>query len=268
MNKIELEKQVNIDNFIENQKVIDKEEKPCYGCSYPIEVEENQLRIIWGVDYKDWKSFRADITWQNIRETHYSIHILLLICLGGTLYSLYAFFRALLQGEIFNSVSILIPIFIIAGFLFYMAYSLSGTITLDRLQGTISVRKLCGLKCVTADFFDDDDFCFDTVGTFSHGNHFTLALCFVKANYTFDTGISISINHCDEFKSFLRDYMDRNSSLPRGTAFDPYRQKDYERRKTDGFPSSLYLLKSEDPVIQNYLKLMEEVKRKQKKSES
>ncbi|MEQ3498678.1 hypothetical protein ABMY20_02850 [Tenacibaculum sp. SSH1-16] len=35
-------------------------------------------------------------------------------------------------------------------------------------------------------------------------------------------------------------YMDKNRPLPPGTAFDPYRQQDFERRKALGFPRPLY----------------------------
>ncbi len=35
-------------------------------------------------------------------------------------------------------------------------------------------------------------------------------------------------------------YMDKNRPLPPGTAFDAYRQKDFERRKALGFPKPLY----------------------------
>ena len=34
--------------------------------------------------------------------------------------------------------------------------------------------------------------------------------------------------------------MDKNRPLPPGTAFDPYREKDFERRKAEGFPKPLY----------------------------
>jgi len=40
--------------------------------------------------------------------------------------------------------------------------------------------------------------------------------------------------------SFMVWYMDKNRPLPPGNAFDPYRQKDFERRKTEGFPTLLY----------------------------
>lgn len=37
------------------------------------------------------------------------------------------------------------------------------------------------------------------------------------------------------------------SRHPPGTAFDPYRQKDYERRKAEGFPPPLYESKIPTP---------------------
>ncbi len=40
--------------------------------------------------------------------------------------------------------------------------------------------------------------------------------------------------------SFYVWYMDKNRPLPPGTAFDPYRQQDFERRKAAGFPKPLY----------------------------
>ncbi|MCX7726060.1 MAG: hypothetical protein N2053_04345 [Chitinispirillaceae bacterium] len=35
-------------------------------------------------------------------------------------------------------------------------------------------------------------------------------------------------------------YMDKNRPLPPGTAFDPYRKRDEERRKKEGYPPPLY----------------------------
>ena len=40
--------------------------------------------------------------------------------------------------------------------------------------------------------------------------------------------------------SFMVWYMDKNRPFPPGKVFDPYRQKDYERRKKEGFPKPLY----------------------------
>ena len=43
-----------------------------------------------------------------------------------------------------------------------------------------------------------------------------------------------------EVCSFYTWYMDKNRPLPPGEAFDRYRDKDFERRKTEGFPNPLY----------------------------
>ena len=47
-------------------------------------------------------------------------------------------------------------------------------------------------------------------------------------------------NDCYHSMSFITWYMDKNRPLPPGTAFDPYRKADFERRKAEGFPPPLY----------------------------
>jgi hypothetical protein len=44
----------------------------------------------------------------------------------------------------------------------------------------------------------------------------------------------------EEWWSYFVWYMDKNRPLPPGKAFDPYRQKDFERRKAEGFPKPLF----------------------------
>ena len=51
------------------------------------------------------------------------------------------------------------------------------------------------------------------------------------------------ISHINNYRktwSFYVWYMDRNRPLPPGSAFDPYREKDFQRRKAEGFPKPLY----------------------------
>ena len=45
---------------------------------------------------------------------------------------------------------------------------------------------------------------------------------------------------CYDSMSLICWYMDKNRPLPPGTAFDEFRDKDYERRKAAGFPRPLY----------------------------
>ena len=47
--------------------------------------------------------------------------------------------------------------------------------------------------------------------------------------------------------SFMVWYIDKNRPLPPGTAFDAYRDKDFERRKANGFPKPLYLSNIDTP---------------------
>ena len=54
-------------------------------------------------------------------------------------------------------------------------------------------------------------------------------------------------NNPMEYWSFYVWYMDKNRPLPPGSAFDPYRKKDYERRKAEGFPAPLYESKIPTP---------------------
>ena len=61
-------------------------------------------------------------------------------------------------------------------------------------------------------------------------------------HYNGITGISIFTEDCKLSGnwSFIVWYMDKNRPLPPGEAFDPYRKKDFQRRKSEGFPPPLY----------------------------
>jgi len=50
------------------------------------------------------------------------------------------------------------------------------------------------------------------------------------------------LSHSDiyAFWEFVVWYMDKNRPLPPGTAFDLYREADFQRRKAEGFPKPLY----------------------------
>ncbi|REH46498.1 hypothetical protein C7448_10758 [Tenacibaculum gallaicum] len=53
-------------------------------------------------------------------------------------------------------------------------------------------------------------------------------------------GFTLSTVDVNSELSFYVWYMDKNRPLPPGDAFDAYRQKDFERRKAEGFPPPLY----------------------------
>ncbi|XKW97633.1 hypothetical protein R8G64_03840 [Tenacibaculum maritimum] len=54
-------------------------------------------------------------------------------------------------------------------------------------------------------------------------------------------------SECYEDMSFITWYMDKNRPLPPGSAFDAYREQDYQRRKAAGFPKPLYPSKIATP---------------------
>ena len=53
-------------------------------------------------------------------------------------------------------------------------------------------------------------------------------------------GVELEHFDLDKFWSFVVWYIDKNRPLPPGTAFDPYREADFQRRKAEGFPKPLY----------------------------
>ncbi|WP_405268041.1 hypothetical protein [Cellulophaga sp. Ld12] len=59
-------------------------------------------------------------------------------------------------------------------------------------------------------------------------------------NYTFAM-LNAGDKDCYRDISFFTWYMDKNRPLPPGSAFDPFRKKDFERRKEEGFPRPLYM---------------------------
>src|SRR5690554_6085237 len=52
--------------------------------------------------------------------------------------------------------------------------------------------------------------------------------------------VTLGCGNCYEDLSFLTWYMDKNQPLPPGKALDPYRERDFQRRKREKFPPPLY----------------------------
>jgi len=58
-----------------------------------------------------------------------------------------------------------------------------------------------------------------------------------KSNFA--NGGDLAELYLEEFWDFVVWYMDKNRPLPPGTAFDPYREADFQRRKAEGFPKPI-----------------------------
>ena len=103
---------------------------------------------------------------------------------------------------------------------------------LDRLNGLVTYPGFLYSKPYTMSFSDV------VAKIVSSGGRASL----VFYHYNGITGTSIS---AEDYKpsgnwSFIVWYMDKNRPLPPGEAFDPYREKDFHRRKAEGFLPPLY----------------------------
>ncbi|CAA0232479.1 hypothetical protein [Tenacibaculum maritimum] len=144
-----------------------------------------------------------------------------------------------------NNQQRILPILLILGGLFWMIYGLYANknykiFELNRLTGMVTYpdsyfrkplkgrfKELHAVITVTGniDGYVDSEY-LKFVNTFNP-RRFTLLYTFYGSEPYKDW-------------SFYVWYMDKNRPLPPGTAFDAYRERDFERRKKLGFPKPLY----------------------------
>ncbi len=110
-------------------------------------------------------------------------------------------------------------------------------IVLDRLHGKITYPRLFGNKEHRTIQFDS----LHVYATMTTSGDFAatgkkIRIKDRKYDYTWD----LESSKPDEYWSFMVWYMDKNRPLPPGSAFDEYRENDFERRKAEGFPKPLY----------------------------
>lgn len=136
--------------------------------------------------------------------------------------------------DIFDAI---VFVLIYGGSIFFLLKSLISTkkvFIFNRKEGTLTYPELLWRSSKTIPF---SEACFirNRVGPYAGENSH---LAIVRAD-----GISrtlITWDHSNEYFSFFVWYMDRNRPLPPGTAFDPYRKRDYEQRKAEGLQPPLY----------------------------
>ncbi len=150
---------------------------------------------------------------------------------GGTILFcilLYIFFE-----EINNIIFVLIPFFI-WGVLLIMKNLLikNKKVILDRKNGLFAYPNFFSNKLIVTKF-DEAVLLIVYIGK--------MAVPVLKAPQTnIFTNFTIATIDVLDRLSFYVWYMDKNRPLPPGTAFDAYRDKDFKRRKTEGFPPPLY----------------------------
>jgi len=115
---------------------------------------------------------------------------------------------------------------------------------LNRRDGLITMTGVFWQKNITMSF-EKSEFAYSTGGEDMIGA-FLLEVIRPNKWPTFDY-FGYGGNECYESMSFITWYMDKNRPLPPGAVFDPYRQSDFERRKSEGFPRPLYPSKIKTP---------------------
>ena len=119
-------------------------------------------------------------------------------------------------------------------------------VILDRMNGTITYPDSFFRKPLKGKFKD-----LKVIISISGGDGYSTKE-YLKFVNTFSPRLVDSlktVSYDDPYQhwSFMVWYMDKNRPLPPGTAFDEYRQQDFERRKEEGFPKPLYPSRFETP---------------------
>ncbi len=133
-------------------------------------------------------------------------------------------------------------------------FSLKRELLLDRMNGTFTLPNFIFLKLKRIKFSQIQAFIKILGIPDDYGGESILKL-YVKGkydNFKYQLKIVQSQKHITfknfqseiydikSYWSFMVWYMDKNRPLPSGSAFDPYRQRDFERRKAEGFPKPLH----------------------------
>ncbi len=110
---------------------------------------------------------------------------------------------------------------------------------LDRKNGLITMEGFYWQKNITIPF-KDCLFAYSTGGEDGTGAYNLEAIRPTESWFNTYAEFGLGQAHCYVSMSLITWYMDKNRPLPPGTAFDAYRERDYQRRKAAGFPRPLY----------------------------
>ena len=139
------------------------------------------------------------------------------------------------ENGIERIVSIIIYIIICVGAGAFPLFAPYKELILNREEGTISMPRALKKENLVISFEEGDGIVKFTAGG---GAAPDVYLVFFSKNRK--KGGHLSHSDIYAFWEFVVWYMDKNRPLPPGTAFDPYREADFQRRKAEGFPKPLY----------------------------
>ena len=139
------------------------------------------------------------------------------------------------ENGIERIVSIIIYIIICVGAGAFPLFAPYKELILNREEGSISMPCAFKKENVVISFEEGDGIVKFTAGG---GAAPDVYLVFLHKNRK--KGGHLSHSDIYAFWDFVVWYMDKNRPLPPGTAFDPYREADFQRRKAEEFPKPLY----------------------------
>ena len=177
---------------------------------------------------KDTDVKRADDQFFIVDDS--SVLGIMYLCIGIALFFATLFF----WGESNTEITLSASSFLIGSFhIIYKFTHPKKILILDRLNGIITFPGFLYGKAITMPF---EEVLAEVRGGYGAGSP-TLALLHQNKLTAYS---AILESTPLQSWSFIVWYMDKNRPLPPGKVFDPYRQKDYERRKKEGFPKPLY----------------------------
>ena len=139
------------------------------------------------------------------------------------------------ENGIERIVSIIIYIIICVGAGAFPLFAPYKELILNREEGTISMPCAFKKENVVISFEEGDG-----IVKFTAGGGAAPDVYLVFSYKNRKKGGHLSHSDIYAFWEFVVWYMDKNRPLPPGTAFDPYREADFQRRKAEGFPKPLY----------------------------
>ena len=139
------------------------------------------------------------------------------------------------ENGIERIVSIIIYIIICVGAGAFPLFAPYKELILNREEGTISMPRAFKKENLVISFEEGEGIVKFTAGG---GAAPDVYLVFLHKNRK--KGGHLSHSDIYTFWEFVVWYMDKNRPLPPGTAFDLYREADFQRRKAEGFPKPLY----------------------------
>ncbi len=200
-------------------------------------ISNNKFVLDKELQSKDYFWYANDKFWSKPLFKYRHIDLLW----GGGLFLLLflSFIITYLTSDDESTIFVLLMVFFFLGFIFFIVYYYTmpnKEFILNREDGLVTFPGFMWGKNITMPF---EKVIFTMSGPGIQGLG-AFKLLMERPDWFYSKYHCTLGNNCYEDLSFYLWYMDKNRPLPPGTAFDPYRQRDFERRKAEGFPKPLF----------------------------